>query len=128
MSQICIIHNALDETEQEIVQSENVLKTFLEIKAKHPQALIYRGNPCPENDITPTSEDKAGIARLLETNADCWIVCYPGETSTIVTWVATKLLGAAIQSFVKIPKMNNGTSTGSSNNNLSNPENKQQIS
>ena len=55
MSQICIIQNGLDQSEQEVLQSENVLKTFLELKAKHPKARIYLGNPCLENDITPTS-------------------------------------------------------------------------
>jgi len=42
MSQICIIKNALDHTEQEIVQSENALKTFLDTRYKHPHARIYK--------------------------------------------------------------------------------------
>lgn len=128
MSQICIIKNALDHTEQEIVQSENALKTFLDVRAKHPHARIYRGNPCPENDITPTQQDKASIARLLETNEDLTIVCHPGDIISAVNYAVAKIFGEAVQYFVKTPKFDNGSkSSGSSNNNLSNPENKQRI-
>lgn len=129
MSQICVIKNALDQTEHEYVQTENVLKTFLELKAQHPQARIYTGNPCPENDITPTQHDKASIARLLETDLDYTIVCYPGDVISAVNYVVAKVFGEAVKAFVKIPKphVDKGTSTGSSNNSLSNPENRQRI-
>lgn len=127
MSQICIIKNALDQTEQEIVQSENTLKTFLEVRAKHPHARIYKGNPCPENDITPSQQDKVSIARLLETNEDLTIVCHPGDIISAVNYAVAKIFGEAVQHFVKTPKFDKGTSSGSSNNNLSNPENKQRI-
>lgn len=129
MSQILIIHNALDQHESEMIQSENVLKKFLEIRVKHPQARIFKGfQPSAECDVTPTRDDKASIARLLESNDDFCIVTYSGELASAVTWVATKLLGQAVKALVKMPNLNNaGTSTGSSNNNLSNPENKQRI-
>lgn len=128
MSQILIIHNALDQHENELIHSDSVLKTFLEIRVKHPQARIFKGHqPCAETDVTPARDDKQAIARLLESNEDFSIVTYSGEMITAVNWIAGKLFGAAVQSFVKVPKMNNGTSTGSSNNNLSNPENKQRI-
>ena len=128
MSQILIIHNALDQHENEMIHSESVLKKFLEIRVKHPQARIFKGHqPCAETDVTPTRDDKQAIARLLESNEDFSIVTYPGEMITAVNWIAGKLFGAVVKSFVKVPKMNNGTSTGSSNNNLSNPENKQRI-
>lgn len=128
MSQILIIYNALDQHENELIHSDSVLKTFLEIRVKHPQARIFKGHqPCAETDVTPARDDKQAIARLLESNDDFSIVTYPGEFASAVTWIATKLLGQAVKSLVKIPKINNGTSTGSSNNNLSNPENKQRI-
>lgn len=128
MSQILIIHNALDQQENETIQSDSVLKTFLEIRVKHPQARIFKGHqPCAETDVTPARDDKQAIARLLESNDDFSIVTYPGEFASAVTWIATKLLGQAVQSLVKMPKLNNGESSGSSNNNLSNSENKQRI-
>lgn len=127
MSQICIIKNALDQSEQEVLHSKNVLKSFLEVRTKHPKACIYLGNPCPENDITPSCKDKASIVRLLEMERDCTIVCNPGDMITLVNWAFGKLVGAVVQAFVKTPTISNGKSTGSSNNSLSNPENKQRI-
>ena len=129
MSQICIIKNALDQTESEIVQSDNVLEAFITVKAKHPKARIYVGNPCPDNDITPTQQDQLSIERLLKFEGDCTVVCYPGDIISAVNWAVAKIFGEAVKVFVKVPKPheNNGKSTGSSNNNLSNPENRQRI-
>ena len=128
MSQILIIHNALDQHENETIQTENVLKTFLEIRVKHPQAQIFKGHqPSAETNVTPARDDKQAVARLLESDEDFTIVTYPGELASTVTWIAGKLFGAAVLAFVKTPKLNNGSATGSSNNNLSNPENKQRI-
>ncbi|QDB82607.1 host specificity factor TipJ family phage tail protein [Acinetobacter pittii] len=129
MSRIYIIKNALEHQEKITVESENILYTFLQEKTKHPQAKIYKGNPCPENDITPTRDDRASIARLMEMDDECTIVRYPGELASTVTWIASKLLGQAVSALVKVPKAptNNSSMTGSSNNNLSNPENRQRI-
>lgn len=129
MSRIYIIKNSLEEQVKETVETDNILHTFLQEKAKHPQAKIYKGNPCPENDITPTIADMSSIARLLEITDECTIVHYPGELSSVVTWIATKLIGKGISALVKVPKApsNNSSMTGSSNNNLSNPENRQRI-
>ncbi|MFY5817329.1 host specificity factor TipJ family phage tail protein [Acinetobacter baumannii] len=129
MSRIYIIKNSLEGHVKETVETDNILHTFLQEKAKHPQAKIYKGNPCPENDITPTIADMSSIARLLEISDECTIVCFPGELSSVVTLIATKLIGKGISALVKVPKAptNNSSMTGSSNNNLSNPENRQRI-
>ncbi|WP_110958214.1 host specificity factor TipJ family phage tail protein [Acinetobacter baumannii] len=129
MSRIYIIENSLEEHVKETVETDNILHTFLSERAKHPQAKIYRGNPCPENDISPTKADMSSVARLLEITDECTIVRYPGELASTVTWIATKLLGQAVSALVKVPKapINNSSMTGSSNNNLSNPENRQRI-
>lgn len=129
MSQILLIHNALDQHESETIQSENVLQTFIEIRFKHPQALIFNGfQPNGECNVTPSLDDQTSIDYLLNATGDFCIVTYPGELSSTVTWIATKLLGQAMSSLVKAPKLNNaGSASGSSNNNLSNPENKQRI-
>lgn len=129
MSRIYIIENSLEEHVKETVETDNILHTFLSERAKHPQAKIYKGNPCPENDISPTKSDMSSVARLLEITDECTIVRYPGELASTVTWIATKLLGQAVSALVKVPKapINNSSMTGSSNNNLSNPENRQRI-
>lgn len=129
MSQICIINNALDASEKTIIETDNILYTFLHFKAQHPQARIFKGNPCPENDITPTKDDRQSIARLTETNEDCTIVLYSGDLISAVNWVVAKIFGAAVSALVKVPKVNTSRDslTGSSNNNLSNRENKQRL-
>lgn len=86
MSQILLIHNALDQHESEIIQSENVLQTFIEIRFKHPQALIFKGfQPNGECNVTPSLDDQASIDYLLNATDDFCIVTYPGELSSTVT-------------------------------------------
>ncbi|MFH4233688.1 hypothetical protein WAJ75_22060, partial [Acinetobacter baumannii] len=63
MSRIYIIKNSLEEHVKETVETDNILHTFLSERARHPQARIYKGNPCPENDITPTTADMSSVAR-----------------------------------------------------------------
>ncbi|ENT2138901.1 host specificity factor TipJ family phage tail protein [Acinetobacter baumannii] len=130
MSQIYLYQNSLNKNEVDVIDTNNILFEFLKVKKQFPQAKIYLGNPCPENDITPSIKDKASIARLTEIADDCSIVCHPGELSSFVTWVATKILGSAVSALVKVPKpnmSNNGSMSGSSNNNLSDPENRQRL-
>lgn len=129
MSQICIINNALDASEKTIIETDNILYTFLQYKAQHPQAQIFKGNPCPENNITPSKSDRQSIARLTETDEDCTIVLYSGDLISAVNWVVAKVFGAAVNALVKVPRLNNnaGKSTGSSNNNLADRENKQRL-
>ena len=133
MSQICIIKNALDQTEQTTVNSDNPFKVFLDIKAVHPKAKIYLGNPCPESDITPTSDKPESIERLINIKDDLTIVCYPGDavvdfvmdTFNVLTF---GLLDAAVDWLLDVPSAPGvGEQTGSSNNNLAAPENKQRI-
>lgn len=129
MSQILIIKNALDELEHEIVESENVLNTFIETRLSHPKARIYLGNPCPENDITPTLDDKASIEKLSKIKDKCTIVCHAGDVISAVNYVFAKVFGEIVNAFIDTPSFSqtSESSTGSSNNNLSNPENRQRI-
>lgn len=129
MSQIYLYQNSLNKNEVDVIDTDNILFEFLKVKTIS-SSKIYLGNPCPENDITPSIKDKASIARLTEIADDCSIVCHPGELSSFVTWVATKILGSAVSALVKVPKpnmSNNGSMSGSSNNNLSDPENRQRL-
>lgn len=129
MSQILIIKNELDVTEHEIVESENVLHTFIEIRLKHPKARIYLGNPCQENDITPNLNDKSSIKRLSELKEKCTIVCHAGDVISAVNYAFGKLFGEIVNAFIDTPNLSQSSesASGSSNNNLSNPENKQRI-
>lgn len=130
MSQICVINNSLDSTDHYFIDAENVLYEFLNIRKTHPQARIYLGNPCPENDITPTSDNKESIERLANLKEDCYIVLHAGEIITAVTAIASILIGALVTYLIPTPNINIGNqsqATGSSNNNLGNIENKSRI-
>lgn len=134
MSQIYLINNVLDETEYEIIESENVFIDFLNIRKTHPQARIYLGEPCPENDITPTSDSKESIQRIIDLKEKCTVVCVAGKSALKWVFAAPLMVGLktidyALSYFVpKVGSYNNGEQvTGSSNNNLSNPSNKQRI-
>lgn len=130
MSQICVINNSLDSTDHYFIDAENVLYEFLNIRKAHPQARIYLGNPCPENDITPTSDNKESIERLANLKEDCYIVLHAGEIITAVTAIASILIGALVTYLIPTPSINIGNQsqvTGSSNNNLGNIENKSRI-
>lgn len=130
MSQICVINNSLDSTDHYFIDAENVLYEFLNIRKTHPQARIYLGNPCPENDITPTSDNKESIERLANLKEDCYIVLHAGEFVTVAIAIASILVGALITYLIPTPNINVGNQsqvTGSSNNNLGNIENKSRI-
>lgn len=129
MSQILIIENALDQNESYLIESECPLKTFLNIRTKHPQARIYLGNPSSESDVTPTQTDKSSIERLIQSSESYTVVCYPGDVISAVTSLFVKGVQSVVGMLVPMPSMGGGTpdSTGSSNNNLANVENKQRI-
>lgn len=129
MSRILIIENALDKTEHRFVDSNDPLKSFLEVKKIHPQAKIYKGKPCPENDITPSLDNEESIKSLINANGELTIICYSGDVISAVTSVFTKVLGEVVTWLIDVPSpsVNQSETSGSSNNNLSNPENKQRI-
>lgn len=129
MSQICVINNSLDSTDHYFIDAENVLYEFLNIRKTHPQARIYLGNPCPENDITPTSDDKESIERLANLKEDCYIVLHAGDIISAVNYVTAIIVGKVVELLIPMPTISfgNQSQSGSSNNNLGNIENKSRI-
>ena len=97
----------MDATEHEIVESENVLHTFIETRLKHPKARIYLGNPCQENDITPNLNDKSSITRLSELKDKCTIVCHAGDVVSAINYVVAKLLVRLFNHFIDVPSAHN---------------------
>ena len=129
MSQICVINNSLDSTDHYFIDAENVLYEFLNIRKTHPQARIYLGNPCPENDITPTSDNKESIERLANLKEDCYIVLHAGDIISAVNYVTAIIVGKVVELLIPMPSISlgNQSQSGSSNNNLGNIENKSRI-
>lgn len=128
MSRLRIITNPVDAKEGILhVRTDKVLETFTQVKNKHPQARIYIQPACAQNDVTPTNRvDEASLHMLAKSN-DFDIVCQAGEPATIIAVVSLVVsLAMTVYTLLTMPK-NKDSEQGSSNNNLSNPQNQQRI-
>lgn len=129
MSHLHIYENPLDASTITVEQTDNVLKRFLEVKVKFPQARIYKNVPCTENDVTPV--DKVTAFKLLDAGPEdqFHIVCHAGEPITIAyAIIAVIAIATAVYVYTNMPSLkNDSSSTGSPNNKLSDRENQQRI-
>ena len=82
MSLFRIFENPLDSSSVFFEETNSPLKSFLKIKAQYPQARIYKGLPCAENDVTPHNKETA--LKLLNAKSDDQfdVVCHAGEPAT----------------------------------------------
>lgn len=97
MSHLQIYEDPLDASTITIEQTDNVLKRFLEIKAKFTQARIYKNTPCPENEVTPI--DKVTALKLLDAGPEdqFHIVCHAGDIISAVNYVVVKIFGSIVK-------------------------------
>ncbi|MCK4111581.1 hypothetical protein HCY65_10995 [Acinetobacter radioresistens] len=128
MSRLRILKNPLNGGDEVLrIKSDNVLAIFKEVKNKHPQARIYIQPACAQNDVTPTNKVDEASLHMLAKNNDFDIVCQAGEAATIIAVVSLVVsLAMTIYTLLTMPK-NKDSEQGSSNNNLSNPQNQQRI-
>lgn len=128
MSRLRIITNPVDAKEGILhVRTDKVLETFTQVKNKHPQARIYIQPACAQNDVTPTNKVDEASLHMLAKNNDFDIVCQAGEAATIIAVVSLVVsLAMTVYTLLTMPK-NKDSEQGSSNNNLSNPQNQQRI-
>ncbi|MCU4500864.1 phage tail protein, partial [Acinetobacter radioresistens] len=128
MSRLRIITNPVDAKEGILhVRTDKVLETFTQVKNKHPQARIYIQPACAQNDVTPANKVDEASLHMLAKNNDFDIVCQAGEPATIIAVVSLVVsLAMTVYTLLTMPK-NKDSEQGSSNNNLSNPQNQQRI-
>lgn len=128
MSRLRILKNPLNGGDEVLrIKSDNVLAIFKEVKNKHPQARIYIQPACAQNDVTPTNKVDEASLHMLAKNNDFDIVCQAGEAATIIAVVSLVVsLAMTVYTLLTMPK-NKDSEQGSSNNNLSNPQNQQRI-
>jgi len=128
MSTLRIFENPLDSASVRVENTDNVLHAFLHVKAKYPQAKIYLGNPCSENDVTP--HDKVTALRLLNTNPDeqYEVVCHAGAAAIPYIYYAIVAMIAAysLYTVLNLPKQQ-AALQGSSNNDLSSRSNRERL-
>ncbi|WP_168399454.1 host specificity factor TipJ family phage tail protein [Acinetobacter indicus] len=128
MSRLRILKNPVDGGDEVLhIRTEKVLKTFIEVKKRSPQARIFLQPACQQNDVTPSNRvDEASLQMLSKTN-DFDIVCEAGEPLTIFLVVTAVLsAGLAIYTYLNmpdVPQMNQK----SGNNELSNRVNRERI-
>jgi len=130
MSRLRILKNPLNGGDEVLrIKSDNVLAIFKEVKNKHPQARIYIQPACAQNDVTPTNKVDEASLQMLAKKHDFDIVCHAAGL-TPIEWVAVASLvlsiGTTVFTLLNMPK-NKDSEQGSSNNNLSNPQNQQRI-
>lgn len=128
MSMFRIFENPLDASKVTIEHTDNVLHAFLMIKAQYPQARIYQGNPCTENDVTP--HDKATAFALLNADPDDQfeVVCHAGAAILPYVYYAVVAIMAAYSLYMVLNMPKSRTQEqGSSNNDLSSRANKQRL-
>ncbi|MHA3057736.1 host specificity factor TipJ family phage tail protein [Acinetobacter sp. ANC 4641] len=128
MSMFRIFENPLDASKVTIEHTDNVLHAFLMIKAQYPQARIYKGNPCAENDVTP--HDKATAVALLNADPEDQfeVVCHAGAAILPYVYYAVVAIMAAYSLYMVLNMPKSRTQEqGSSNNDLSSRANKQRL-
>lgn len=106
MSHLHIYDNPLDASTITVEQTDNVLKRFLEVKVKFPQARIYKNLPCTENDVTPV--DKVTAFKLLDAGSEdqFHIVCHAGEPITIAyAIIAVIAIATAVYVYTNMPSL-----------------------
>lgn len=128
MSRLRIFRNPVDGGDEVLhIRTDKVLETFIEVKKKSPQARIFLRPACQQNDVTPSNHIDAASLRMLAKNNDFDIVCQAGEAATIIAVVSLVVsLAMTVYTLLTMPK-NKDSEQGSSNNNLSNPQNQQRI-
>ncbi|WP_046205812.1 host specificity factor TipJ family phage tail protein [Acinetobacter radioresistens] len=128
MSRLRILKNPLNGGDEVLrIKTDNVLAIFKEVKNKHPQARIYIQPACAQNDVTPANKVDEASLHMLAKNNDFDIVCQAGEPATIIAVVSLVVsLAMTVYTLLTMPK-NKDSEQGSSNNNLSNPQNQQRI-
>lgn len=128
MSMFRIFENPLDASKVTIEHTDNVLHAFLMIKAQYPQARIYKGNPCTENDVTP--HDKATAFALLNADPEDQfeVICHAGAAILPYIYYAVVAIMAAYSLYMVLNMPKSRTQEqGSSNNDLSSRANKQRL-
>lgn len=119
-------HNELDPTEYSEKEYECLLKDWLNIREKYPEARLYKDSICAQNDVTPKTKEEA--LQLLHADGDYFVLCHAGTPFEIFLVVVTVLSAAlAVYTYMNMPEIPDQAS-GSGNNSLASRQNKHRTS
>ena len=123
-----IYQNELDVSEFIEKDYECLLKEWMQIREQFPLARLYKDSVCVQNDVTPKTRQDA--LDLLNADADYFVVCHAGAALPAwAIWAALAVsVAVSVYAYMNMPKVNTGAeSSGSSNNSLSQRQNKHRV-
>lgn len=120
-----IYQNELDASEFIEKDYECLLKEWMQIREQYPLARLYKDSVCVQNDVTPKTRQDA--LDLLNADADYFVVCHAGDPLTAAIVAAVISIGMAVYTYLNMPKPETAETGGSSNNSLSQRQNKHRV-
>jgi hypothetical protein len=122
-----IYQNELDVSEFIEKDYECLLKEWMQIREHFPLARLYKDSVCAQNDVTPKTRQDA--LDLLNADADYFVVCHAG--AALPAWAIWAALAASVAvsvyTYMNMPKVETAETGGSSNNSLSQRQNKHRV-
>ena len=121
-----IYQNELDVSEFIEKDYECLLKEWMQIREHFPLARLYKDSVCVQNDVTPKTRQDA--LDLLNADANYFVVCHAGDPLTAVIVAAAVIsIGVAVYTYMNMPKVETADTSGSTNNSLSQRQNKHRV-
>lgn len=121
-----IFHNELDASDFTEHCYTCLLTEWIAVREQYPQARLYKGTICVQNDITPKTKLEAWA--LKDVTGDYQVLCHAGEPVTLGIIAAVISVGVAVYTYMNMPEMNAPQDVaGSPNNSLAQRQNKHRV-
>ncbi|WP_201627417.1 host specificity factor TipJ family phage tail protein [Psychrobacter immobilis] len=121
-----IFHNELDASEFAEHFYTCLLTEWIAVREQYPQARLYKGTICVQNDITPKT--KLDAWALKDVTGDYQVLCHAGTPLAFGIIAAVISVGAAVYTYMNMPEMNAPQDiAGSPNNSLAQRQNKHRV-
>lgn len=121
-----IFHNELDASEFAEHFYMCLLTEWIAVREQYPQARLYKGTICVQNDITPKT--KLDAWALKDVTGDYQVLCHAGTPLAFGIIAAVISVGVAVYTYMNMPEMNAPQDiAGSPNNSLAQRQNKHRV-
>lgn len=121
-----IFHNELDASEFAEHFYTCLLTEWIAVREQYPQARLYKGTICVQNDITPKT--KLDAWALKDVTGDYQVLCHAGTPLAFGIIAAVISVGVAVYTYMNMPEMNAPQDiAGSPNNSLAQRQNKHRV-
>lgn len=121
-----IFHNELDASDFTEHFYTCLLTEWIAVREQYPQARLYKGTICVQNDITPKTKMDAWA--LKDVTGDYQVLCHAGTPLAFGIIAAVISVGVAVYTYMNMPEMNAPQDiAGSPNNSLAQRQNKHRV-